>query len=262
MEMLEPTMLVILALVAFAAGFIDAVAGGGGMLTVPALLSIGLPPHIALGTNKLAATFASSTAAVTFYRKRLFTPELWKHAFFSTLIGATIGTLVVDALSTEWLEKALPVIILATAIYTIWHKTPEANENVLPKPCKRLNRIQWIQGFTLGFYDGVAGPGTGAFWIVSSMAIYRMNILLSSGLSKAMNFTSNFTSLVTFAFLGHINWVLGLTMGVCLMAGAFVGAHSAIRFGAKFIRPVFVTVVSILSIKLGYDAWFADLSVS
>jgi len=256
MEMLEPITLVILALVAFAAGFIDAVAGGGGMLTVPALLSIGLPPHIALGTNKLAASFASSTAAITFYYKQLFNPKLWTHAFLATLIGATLGTLLVDALSTEWLEKALPLIILATAIYTIWHKTPDANKNLLPKPCKALKKTQWIQGSILGFYDGVAGPGTGAFWTVSSMAIYRMNILLSSGLAKAMNFTSNVTSLVTFAFLGHINWLLGLTMGVCLMAGAFVGAHSAIRFGATFIRPVFVTVVSILSIKLGYDAWF------
>lgn len=256
MEMIEPTMLVILALVAFSAGFIDAVAGGGGMLTVPALLSIGLPPHIALGTNKLAASFASSTAAITYYRKRLFSPELWVNAFFATLIGATTGTLVVDAISTEWLEKALPLIILATAIYTIWHKTPQANENILPKPSKKLTRIQRLQGFILGFYDGVAGPGAGAFWTVSSMAIYKMNILLSSGLAKAMNFTSNFTSLVTFALLGHINWVLGLTMGVCLMVGAYVGAHSAIRFGAKFIRPVFVTVVSIISIKLGYEAWF------
>ncbi|WP_413284141.1 sulfite exporter TauE/SafE family protein [Vibrio sp. MA40-2] len=256
MEMLEPATLVILALVAFAAGFIDAVAGGGGMLTVPALLSIGLPPHIALGTNKLAATFATSTSAITYYRKRLFSPELWIHAFFATLIGASIGTLVVDLLSTEWLEKVLPLIILATAIYTILHKTPDSNGHTLPKPSKKLNKIQWIQGFTLGFYDGVAGPGTGAFWTVSSMAIYRINILLSSGLAKAMNFTSNITSLITFAILGHINWVLGLTMGVCLMAGAFVGAHSAIRFGAKFIRPVFVTVVSILAVKLAYDAWF------
>ncbi|MDG3087678.1 TSUP family transporter [Vibrio hannami] len=256
MEMMEPAMLVILAIVAFSAGFIDAVAGGGGMLTVPALLSLGLPPHIALGTNKLAATFASSTAAVTYYRKRLFNPQFWGHAFVATLIGATTGTLVVDAISTEWLEKALPLIIIATAIYTIFHKAPDTNKNVLPEPSKKLTKIQCLQGFTLGFYDGVAGPGTGAFWTVSSMAIYRLNILLASGLSKAMNFTSNFTSLVTFAVLGHINWVLGLTMGVCLMIGAYVGAHSAIKFGAKFIRPVFITVVTVLAVKLAYEAWF------
>lgn len=259
MEFVEPTMLVVLALVAFIAGFIDAVAGGGGMLTVPALLSIGLPPHIVLGTNKLAATFASFTAAVTYYKKRLFKPECWRNAFISTLIGAIIGTLVVDAISTEWLEKVLPLIILATAVYTIFQKTPVASQNVTPIPCPKLKKKQIFQGLTLGFYDGVAGPGTGAFWTVSSMALYRLNILLASGLAKAMNFTSNITSLVTFAILGHIDWVLGLTMGVCLMAGAFVGAHSAIRFGAKFIRPVFITVVSVLAVKLAYNAWFVNL---
>ncbi|GIC10328.1 hypothetical protein VCSRO98_0829 [Vibrio cholerae] len=88
------------------------------------------------------------------------------------------------------------------------------------------------------------------------MALYRFNILLASGLAKAMNLTSNFTSLVTFALLGHIDWLLGLTMGVCLMAGAYVGAHSAIRFGAPFIRPLFILVVTILAGKLAYDAWW------
>lgn len=259
MELFEPTLLLVLAIVAFSAGFIDAVAGGGGMLTVPALLSLGLPPHVALGTNKLAATFASSTAAFTYYRKRLFKPRCWHRAFVSTLIGATLGTLFVDLITTEWLEKILPLVILAAAIYTIWHKTPDANKNEMPEPCPVFNKKQYGQGLILGFYDGVAGPGTGAFWTVSSMALYRLNILLASGLSKAMNFTSNFTSLVTFAVLGHIDWVLGLTMGICLMAGAFVGAHSAIRFGAKFIRPVFVTVVSILAVKLAYEAWFVAL---
>ena len=258
-ELVEPTMLVVLALVAFIAGFIDAVAGGGGMLTVPTLLSLGLPPHIALGTNKLAATFASSTAAFTYYRKKLFKPKYWLRAFVMTLIGATVGTLVVDAISTDWLQKVLPLIILAAAIYTVWHKAPTTVQNEMPAGCKKFNTKQYLQGFSLGFYDGLAGPGTGAFWTVSSMALYRLNILLASGLAKAMNFTSNLTSLITFAILGHIDWVLGLTMGVCLMAGAFVGAHSAIRFGAKFIRPVFVTVVSILAVKLAYDAWFVTL---
>lgn len=256
MEMLDPTMLIILGLVAFAAGFIDAVAGGGGMLTVPALLSIGLPPHLALGTNKLSATFASSTAAFTYYKKRLFTPEFWYRSFIATLIGAISGTLVVNVISTDWLEKLLPLIILATAIYTIFNKSPKENHSDMPNFDAKTHKKQIIQGLTLGFYDGAIGPGTGAFWTVSNMVLYRMNILLSSGVAKAMNFTSNFTSLVTFAILGHINWALGLTMGLCLMAGAYVGAHSAIRFGAAFIRPVFVTVVSVMAIKLAYEAWF------
>ncbi|MDD1792997.1 TSUP family transporter [Enterovibrio sp. ZSDZ42] len=256
LEILEPSTIAILAMVAFAAGFIDAVAGGGGMLTVPALLSIGLPPHIALGTNKLAATFASSTAAVTYYRKKLFSPSFWRHAFFATLIGAVLGTLLVDVISTVWLEKGLPLIILIIAIYTICRPPSKVENHRLPKDDPKLNTKQWGQGLSLGFYDGVVGPGTGAFWVVSSMSMYKMNMLLSSGLAKAMNFTSNITSLVTFIILGHVNWAIGLTMGVCLMAGAYIGAHSAIRFGSAFIRPVFITVVVILSVKLAIDAWF------
>ncbi len=259
MELLEPTMLVILAGVAFIAGFIDAVAGGGGMLTVPALLSIGLPPHLALGTNKLAATFASSTAAFTYYKKRMFEPSLWLRCFAATLLGAICGTFLVDFISTEWLEKALPIVILFAAFYTIVHKSPAATSIESPTNVLHFHRKQVSQGIVLGAYDGVAGPGTGAFWTVSSMALYKLDILRASGLAKAMNFTSNFTSLVTFALLGHINWVIGLTMGVCLMAGAYVGAHSAIRFGAAFIRPVFISVVTIIALKLAYDAWFTHL---
>ncbi len=108
---LEPSVFIILCSVALAAGFIDAIAGGGGLLTVPALLSAGLPPHIALGTNKLAASFGSSTAAITYYKKRLFEPLFWWRSFLFTAAGAICGTLVVDIISTAWLDKLLPVII-------------------------------------------------------------------------------------------------------------------------------------------------------
>ncbi len=256
MEFLEPSTLIILGLVAFVAGFIDAVAGGGGMLTVPALLSIGLPPHLVLGTNKLAATFASSTAALTYFKKKLFDPSFWQASFVATLFGSIVGTLLVSHIATDWLNKSLPLIILIAALYTIWPKKMTIEINQLPEKTAKIKKQQIIQGLTLGFYDGVAGPGTGAFWTVSSMAMYKLNILLSSGLAKAMNFTSNITSLITFAILGHINWALGLTMGMCLMVGAFIGAHSAIRFGSKFIRPIFVVIVCIIAGKLALDAWF------
>lgn len=255
-ELLDVTTIATLALVAFVAGFIDAVAGGGGMLTVPALLSIGLPPHIALATNKLSATFASSTAALTYYNKKLFSPKFWIPAFIATLVGAIFGTLIVDHISTDFLEKALPLLIFSTAIYTLFQRKPKTENHELPKDDPNLKTKQCAQGFSLGFYDGLLGPGTGAFWTVSSMSLYKMNILLSSGLAKAMNFTSNIASLVTFILLGHVNWAIGLTMGVFLMLGAFLGAHSAIRFGANFIRPVFITVVLALTVKLAIGAWF------
>ncbi len=256
MEILQLDTLWILALVAFIAGYIDAIAGGGGMLTVPALLSTGLPPHVALGTNKLAASFGSSTAAFTYFRKQLFSPTFWWRSFLATLMGATIGTLLVNHINTKWLEKILPLFIFASALYTLCYTQPKAVKSELPKDDPKLQQKQWIQGVSLGFYDGILGPGTGGFWTVSNMSLYKMNILLSSGLAKAMNFTSNFASLITFIALGHVNWTLGLTMGICLMAGSYLGAHSAIKFGVKFIKPVFISVVLVLASKLVWDAWF------
>ncbi|BEU03620.1 UPF0721 transmembrane protein [Agarivorans sp. OAG1] len=254
---LDPSVLILIVGIGLTAGFIDAIAGGGGLLTIPALLSIGLPPHIALGTNKLAASFGSSTAAWTFYRKQLFNPVFWLWSFVATAIGAFAGTFIVDFISTEWLEKLLPLVIMATAVYTILNRKQADGQAVLPKADKKLTKQMLGQGLSLGFYDGVAGPGTGAFWTVSSMALYKMNILLSSGLAKAMNFTSNFVSFITFVYLGHVNWTIGLTMGVSIMLGAVVGAHSAIHFGAKFIRPVFITVVMVIAGKLAWQAWLS-----
>lgn len=255
---LDPNSWMLLGLVGLAAGFIDAVVGGGGMLTVPALLSIGLPPHLALGTNKLSASFASGTAAYTYFRKKLFSPIFWKHCFYSTLIGALCGTILVNFISTHFLQKFLPLVILVVAVYTLFSRVKEIDNIKLPENNPLLRIKQQIQGFILGFYDGVSGPGTGAFWVISNMHLYRLNILLSSGIAKSMNFTSNLVSLLTFIYFGQVDWFIGLTMGVCLMLGAFIGAHSAIHFGAKFIRPLFIIVVVVMAINLGYTAWFSQ----
>lgn len=254
---LDPNSWMLLAFVGLLAGFIDAVVGGGGMLTVPTLLSVGLPPHLTLGTNKLSACFASGTAAYTYFRKKLFSPSYWKHCFYSSFVGALTGTIVVNYISTEFLEKFLPLIILFVAIYTLVTRVKEIDNNQLPENNSWFKLKQRIQGFILGAYDGISGPGTGAFWVISNMRLYRLNILLASGIAKSMNFTSNFVSLLTFIYFAQVNWLIGLTMGSCLMLGAFIGAHSAIHFGAKFIRPLFIFIVVIMAINLGYSAWFS-----
>jgi uncharacterized membrane protein YfcA len=252
---LDITMWLILCSVGFLAGFIDAIAGGGGMLTVPALLTAGLPPHIALGTNKLAASFGSLTASYTFYKKKLFNPIFWRYSLFSTAIGAIAGTLIVSYISTEFLEKILPIIIVITALYTMLAKSVKDCHQTLPPKSHSLRGKQIIQGLTLGFYDGVAGPGTGAFWTASSSVLYKINILMSSGLARSTNFVSNICSLFTFIYLGYVNPLIGISMGVFMMLGAWVGAHSAIKYGSRFIRPVFITVVLIMSINLAFSAW-------
>lgn len=253
--LVDPNSWALLIGIGLLAGFIDAIVGGGGMLTVPALLSLGLPPHLTLGTNKLSACFASGTAAYTYFKKQLFTPQFWKESIISTFIGALLGTILVNYVSTQWLEKFLPLVILLVALYSLFNRMKEVDSDTLPDKNKKLKLTQRMQGIILGFYDGSIGPGTGAFWVISNMRLYKLNILLASGVAKSMNFTSNFTSLIVFIYFGQVNWIIGLTMGSCLMLGAYIGAHSAIRFGGKFIRPIFITIVMIMALNLGYNAW-------
>jgi hypothetical protein len=253
---LDPSLLLLLCLVAFLAGFIDAIAGGGGLLTVPALLTAGLPPHLVLGTNKLAATFGSLTAAITYYRKKLFDPNYWRHALLATAMGACVGVLVVDQISKETLEKVLPVLILIAAVYSLFAKVQADDQLMLPPPDRRNRWSQRLQGFSLGLYDGIAGPGTGSFWMVSTMALYKINLLLTSGVARSMNFVSNGFALVTFAWLGHIHYQLGIAMGLCLMIGSYLGAHTAIRFGSKLIKPLFIIMVIAIAGRLIWQTWF------
>lgn len=243
----------LLSVVAIIAGFIDAIAGGGGLLTVPTLLSTGMPVHMVLGTNKLSSTFGTAIASYTFYKNKLFSPILWAHCALSTFIGAGVGAVAVYFVSGDFLEKILPLLIILTAVYTLVKKPPcEKTSQPIGHPSKVK---QWLQGTIIGFYDGFAGPGTGAFWTISGQILYKVNILISSGVARSMNFVSNLTALITFIILGQVNYTIGISMGLCLMFGSVLGAKTAIHFGSKFIRPVFITVVLCISVKLAWSAW-------
>ncbi|MHA6493198.1 TSUP family transporter [Pseudomonas borbori] len=249
----EPTTLVLLALVAFVAGFIDAIAGGGGLLTIPALLTAGLPPHLVLGTNKLCATFGSATASYTFYKRKLFLPMQWRNALIGTAVGAVLGAALAQWLPAAWLNQMLPAVVFACGLYLQFGNTPEtATLRALPIAQGR----QWPQGIALGFYDGVAGPGTGAFWTVSSLLLYPIDLLRASGVARSMNFVSNVCALTVFIATGQVAWLLGICMGMALMAGAFLGARTAIKGGSRFIRPVFILVVLALTARLAWQHWF------
>ena len=130
----DPSHWILLVAVGLAAGFIDAIVGGGGMLTIPTLLSIGLPPHLTLGTNKLAGSFGSGMAAYTFFKKKLFTPYFWRQSFYSTLVGAITGTILVNFINTYWLEKLLPLVVLVVAVYTLIISTRSFAAIMFPAP--------------------------------------------------------------------------------------------------------------------------------
>ncbi|MBU2156651.1 MAG: TSUP family transporter [Gammaproteobacteria bacterium] len=245
--------LAILALVAFIAGFIDAIAGGGGLLTIPALLTAGLPPHLALGTNKLSSTFGSAAASYTFYRRKLFDPSQWRNALIGTAVGALLGAAMAQWLPSEWLNQLLPAVVFGCGLYLLFGKTPAAP---LLAEAPIAKGRQWPQSLSLGFYDGVAGPGTGAFWTVSSLLLYPLDLVKASGVARSMNFVSNICALSVFIISGQVAWLLGICMGLALMVGAFLGARTAIKGGSKFIRPVFILVVLALTVRLAWQHWF------
>lgn len=249
---LDFTTILLLGGVALLAGFIDAIAGGGGMLVMPALLGIGMPPHLVIGTNKLVGTFGTFSASLTFIRKGLFQPALWWAMSFGTGVGAGLGAILIYLMSAGVLKKLLPLAILLASAYLIWpRRTASAltsPESALPQPPRR--NLKLLTGGLIGFYDGFIGPGTGAFWMAAAMKLFHLDLVAAAGVARFMNFISNLTALATFMLLGNIDYALGLSMGVLLMIGAFIGAHSAIRYGAPFIRPVFLIVVALMAGRL------------
>lgn len=246
-------LLLLLIAVAFTAGFIDAIAGGGGLLTIPALMLSGIPPHMVLGTNKLCATFGSATASYTFYRRGYFQPRLWRPGLLTTATGAALGAILAQKMPAEWLNQFLPVVVFLCGLYMLFSKIPERSE----EQSQQIGQKRQVpQGLLLGFYDGVAGPGTGAFWTISGLLLYPLDLLRTTGVARNMNFVSNGMALAMFIVGGQVMWSLGIAMGLALMLGAVAGARLAIGGGSKLIRPLFILMVMALTIKLAWQHWF------
>lgn len=242
----------LLGIAALLAGFIDAIAGGGGMLVMPALLSTGMPPHLVIGTNKLIGTCGTLSASLAFIRKGLLKPTLWWATGFGTGVGALVGAVLIDLVSAGVLKKLLPLAILLAAAYLAWPRpassTASHPESQRFQTIRR--RVKLLTGGCIGFYDGFIGPGTGAFWMAVAMKLFHLDTVAAAGLARFMNLISNIVALLTFMALGHIDYRIGFSMGAMLMLGAVIGAHSAIRYGAPFIRPMFLVVVLLMAGRL------------
>lgn len=250
----DPVTAAVLLCAAFLAGLIDSIAGGGGLITLPALLSAGLPPHLALGTNKLAGTFGTFSATRIYIRKGIFRPAMWRHAIAATFVGALIGAASTRLFSAALLGKVLPLIIIAAGAYALWPRSmPPRLIGAKLHPGKLASLTS---GGLLGFYDGFSGPGTGVFWTTLAMKIFKADLVSASGIARAMNFVSNSVALLTFALLNNVNYALGLSMGLAVTLGASIGAHSAIRYGRALIRPIFLAVVIALAARLAWLEWF------
>ncbi|HEY8910484.1 MAG TPA: TSUP family transporter [Desulfosporosinus sp.] len=244
--------LFILCTLGFVAAAIDAIAGGGGLISLPALLLVGVPPHLALGTNKFAASMASLNSSITFARsgKVHFPLVKWQIPF--ALIGAFLGAWAVLGVSSAFLSKAVLILILLVGIYTLLHKNLGMKNNF-----QGLTFFNIVVGclfaLALGFYDGFFGPGTGSFLIFSFIALFGFDFLVASANSKVLNFTSNFAALILFAWNGKILLSYGIPMAIFMILGSYIGTRLAIHRGAELIKPIFITMSLLVAAKLIYQ---------
>lgn len=237
----------LLAGVGVLAGFVDAIAGGGGLLSLPALLWTGVTPIEALATNKLQGTMGSLTSTLNYVRHNLVSPrKLWL-AIICALVGSGLGAVLVQTLPNHLLEGLIPVLLIGFALYFIL--SPRVSDKS-HSPRMGLKSFSLIIGFTVGFYDGFFGPGAGSFFTIAFIFLLGYSLPQATGSTKLLNFTSNIMALVVFLFSGKILWIVGVVMGAGQIVGAYLGSHLAIRHGSRIIRPLLVTVSVLMSIKL------------
>ena len=241
----QNTVYLILFFVAFFASLIDSIAGGGGLLTTPSMLLVGIQPLNVLATNKFQSCFGTFTSTYNYFKNGLLVDEKRKIYFVLSFLGSGLGTLLVSRISNETLESIIPILLIGAALFFITNKGPKnANSN------SKLLIVFNLIVFGIGFYDGFFGPGTGSFFVLSFVIIKGVNIMQATAVTKLLNFASNFAAFIVFAVQGYVIWSLGLTMAVAQIAGAYTGSNFAIKNGEKLVRPVLVVVSILLSIRI------------
>ena len=241
----ESTVFIILFFVAFFASLIDSIAGGGGLLTTPSMLLLGISPLNVLATNKFQSCFGTFTSTYNYYKNGLLTERKKVLYFVLSFVGSSVGTLLVSRISNETLESVIPILLIAAAIFFITNKGPSG-----VRQNDKLLIIFNLLVFAIGFYDGFFGPGTGSFFVLSFIIIKGINIMEATAVTKLLNFSSNFAAFLIFAIQGYVIWLLGLSMAVAQIAGAYTGSRFAIKNGEKVVRPVLVIVSLLLSARI------------
>ncbi|OPG15336.1 TSUP family transporter [Ferroacidibacillus organovorans] len=231
------------------AGFFDSIVGGSGVITLPTLLWAGLSPYAALGTNKLAGTFASSISTLTYMRSGRIHWSLIRGMIPFTLVGAWLGATTVLHVNQRYLQLTIFFAIVIIAILTLVRRSL-GKTNAFAGVTTGIRISSSIAAFALGFYDGFIGPGTGSFLLFLFLSAYRFDFVLAAGNGRVLNFASNIAALVYFALHGEVALLEGLPMGIAMMIGARIGSKMAVKRGVPFIRPLFVVVSLVLAIKM------------
>lgn len=236
--------------VALAAGLVDAIAGGGALITIPALLAVGLSPAAAIATNKVGGFAGSGAATLQFARKRQID---WRHSrwmILSTFAGSLAGAVALTRLDSEILRQLIPILLLGFALYFLLSPRVGAQDST-----QRMSHGLYAATLAplIGFYDGFFGPGTGTFLAISGVALLGMNLTRATGHAKLLNLSSNVVALLFYALHGNIVWMAGLPMLAGQWIGGTLGARIAIRRGHGLIRIVMVTMATIVALKMLWE---------
>jgi len=234
------------------AGFIDSIAGGGGLIQLPALL-IGLPKSetaVVLGTNKLSAVFGTTTAAALYRKQIKPDPKILIAMGLPAFLGSAGGAVLASKIPTSSMRPMVLVLLIIVAVYT-WFKPDLGKfENLRHLPKRRV-QIAAIAGVVIGFYDGIFGPGTGSFLMLILVASLGYAFITASAIAKVVNVATNVGAIMVFGINGAVLWQIGIILGIANVTGAVIGARLAIKGGSTLVRKVFLLVTVALIVKVG-----------
>ena len=238
----------------FFASFVDAIAGGGGLISLPAYMMTGMPTHLALGTNKFSACIGTSFSVYRFAKSKTLHLKVALLSASFALIGSYCGAQLVLLIDARIMKILMTFLLPILAIIILFkNKKQIATHSYTINSSWRTIFLSSIIGFMIGMYDGFIGPGTGTFLILAYTTFMGFDFVTASGNAKIVNFASNFSALVVFLQADQVLFTIAIPATICSIAGAWVGSGLAIKKGAKFIRPVLLGVLSILFMKMLYD---------
>jgi uncharacterized membrane protein YfcA len=244
--------LALLALAGLFAGFVDAVVGGGGLVQLPALVVAfpGAAPVQILATNKLAGTCGTTVSSLTYYRRVRPDPKTFVPLMTVAFVGSALGAVAASHIPKAAFNPIILVALVVVGAYVLLK--PEIGEvTALRFAGHRHTLAAVLAGFTIGFYDGALGPGTGSFFVFTLVGLLGYNFLEASAKARIANWATNIAALLVFAAQGAVMWRVGLVVGICNLAGSYVGARTAVAKGSRFVRVFFVVVVAAFIVRIG-----------
>ncbi|GHU64713.1 UPF0721 transmembrane protein [Spirochaetia bacterium] len=244
--------LLILCPMVFLAGFVDSIAGGGGLISLPAYVFAGIPIHAAYGTNKFSMCFGTGVSVVNYFRARSIHYRAALAGVLGALPGSWLGTRLAISLSPQVLQICLAVILPLVAVFMFFRRGSMEGEGE-ELPHLQTFGLSFLIGLVIGAYDGFFGPGTGMFITLALAGLVHLNLVLAAGTTRVINFSSNLASMLTWLINGSVLFSLALPCMVSAIAGNFIGSKLAIKIGAKFIKPVILIVAALLFIRVISD---------